>query len=201
MAGEIIRIGDPTTHGGKVIEGSPVDICHGKAIAYLGHRTYCPQCKGNFPIIEGAATTTFYGKGVALAGMKTACGAVLVATQFTDTVEYGDHRACSPIEDRRKSPQPTRGPSRDVNTLSDLAPIVDTGRPRDGYDLHFWITDKAGAPMIDWPYRIELFDGTVVDGRTDSNGKTQKVTGKTAEEARLHVYEPDVAPIDPHWDR
>jgi uncharacterized Zn-binding protein involved in type VI secretion len=80
-------LGDPTSHGGKVIEGSPVDICHGKPIAYLGHKTFCPQCKGTFPIIDGAPTTTFYGKGVALAGMKTACGAVLIATQFTDVVE------------------------------------------------------------------------------------------------------------------
>ena len=82
MAGEIIRLGDPTSHGGKVIEGSPADICHGKPIALVGHRTFCPQCKGIFPIIEGAPTTTFYGKGVALAGMKTACGAVLIATQL-----------------------------------------------------------------------------------------------------------------------
>ncbi|WP_426177984.1 PAAR domain-containing protein [Massilia sp. TWR1-2-2] len=89
MAGEIIRLGDPTSHGGKVIEGSPADICHGKPIALVGHRTFCPQCKGIFPIIEGAPTTTFYGKGVALAGMKTACGAVLIATQLTDTVQVG----------------------------------------------------------------------------------------------------------------
>lgn len=86
MAGEIIRQGDKTSHGGTVIEGSPSDICHGKAIAFIGHKTACPQCKGNFPIVEGAPTTTFYGKGVALAGMKTACGAVLIASQFTDTV-------------------------------------------------------------------------------------------------------------------
>ena len=87
MAGEIIRKGDPTSHGGVVLEGSLTDICMGQPIAYIGHKVQCPQCKGAFPIIEGVLTTTFYGKGVALAGMKTACGAVLVATQFTDTVE------------------------------------------------------------------------------------------------------------------
>lgn len=65
------------------------DICHGKPIAYIGHKVSCPKCKGTFPIIEGVMTTTFYGKGVALAGMKTACGATLVATQFTDIVERG----------------------------------------------------------------------------------------------------------------
>lgn len=88
MAGEIIRLGDSTSHGGTVIEGSMTDICHGKPIAYVGHKVHCPKCKGDFPIIEGVMTTTFYGKGVAIAGMKTSCGAALVASQFTDTVEY-----------------------------------------------------------------------------------------------------------------
>lgn len=89
MSGEIIRQGDRTSHGGTVLEGSAFDICHGKPIAYVGHKVFCPKCKGAFPIIEGALTTTFYGKGVALAGMKTACGAVLIPTQFTDVVKYG----------------------------------------------------------------------------------------------------------------
>lgn len=88
MAGEIIRQGDSTSHGGKVLEGSMTDICHGKPIAYIGHKVSCPKCGGN-SIVEGVLTTTFYGKGVALAGMKTACGATLIATQFTDTVEVG----------------------------------------------------------------------------------------------------------------
>lgn len=93
MAGEIIRQGDPTSHGGKVLEGSAFDICHGKPISYVGHKVLCPKCKGIFPIVEGAPNTTFYGKGVALAGMKTACGATLIATQFLDTVEYGNGSA------------------------------------------------------------------------------------------------------------
>jgi uncharacterized Zn-binding protein involved in type VI secretion len=88
VAGEIIRQGDPTSHGGTVLEGSLTDICHGKPIASIGHKVMCPKCGGEFPIIEGVLTTTFYGKGVAIAGMKTACGASLIPTQFTDTVEY-----------------------------------------------------------------------------------------------------------------
>jgi uncharacterized Zn-binding protein involved in type VI secretion len=86
MSGEIIRKGDPTSHGGTVLEGSMTDICMGQPIAYINHKVHCPLCKGTFPIVEGILTTTFYGKGVAVAGMKTACGAALIATQFTDTV-------------------------------------------------------------------------------------------------------------------
>jgi uncharacterized Zn-binding protein involved in type VI secretion len=89
MAGEIIRLGDSTSHGGKVIEGSQTDICHGKPIAYIGHKVLCPKCKGTFPIVEGVQTTTIFGQGVALAGMKTACGASLIPSQFTDVVAPG----------------------------------------------------------------------------------------------------------------
>lgn len=89
MAGEIIRQGDRTNHDGTVLEGSQVDICQGKPIAYIGHKVHCPKCKGDYPIVEGVVTTSFYGKGVAIAGMKTSCGAVLIPTQFTDIVEVG----------------------------------------------------------------------------------------------------------------
>jgi uncharacterized Zn-binding protein involved in type VI secretion len=97
MAGEIIRKGDPTSHGGTVLEGSLTDICHGKPIAYIGHRVHCPKCRGDFPIVEGVVTTTFYGKGVAIAGMKTSCGASLIPTQFTDIVEYGGGSQASDV--------------------------------------------------------------------------------------------------------
>lgn len=96
MAGEIIRLGDSTSHGGKVIEGSQTDICHGKPIAYIGHKVSCPKCKGVFPIVEGVQTTTIFGKGVALAGMKTACGASLIASQFTDVVTPGGGGGAKP---------------------------------------------------------------------------------------------------------
>lgn len=85
---EIIRQGDSTSHGGTVVEGSLTDICHGKPIAFIGHKVQCPQCGGIYPIVEGVMTTSIYGKGVAVAGMKTSCGATLIPSQFTDIVEY-----------------------------------------------------------------------------------------------------------------
>ena len=60
---EIIRQGDPTSHGGTALEGSLTDICMGKPIAYIGHKVFCPLCKGTYPIIEGVLTTTLFGRG------------------------------------------------------------------------------------------------------------------------------------------
>jgi uncharacterized Zn-binding protein involved in type VI secretion len=156
MAGEIIRQGDPTSHGGKVLEGSPVDICHGKPISFIGHQVSCPKCKGTFPIVEGVLTTTFYGKGVAIAGMKTACGAVLIATQFLDIVEFGNGADAGDGIRSEKSESAIRSgqkefavqqsadktsrspPSSEVAEEHSYALVDETGNPAEGYryDLH-----------------------------------------------------------------
>ena len=143
MAGEIIRLGDPTSHGGRVIEGSMADICHGKPIAYMGHQTFCPQCKGNFPIIHGAPTTTFYGKGVALAGMKTACGAVLIATQLTDIVGCGSGSSDSsfagrgrPSGSKAAGVNDTASPDKPADPVEEehfYALVGVDGEPAEGY--------------------------------------------------------------------
>lgn len=187
---EIIRMGDPTSHGGKVIEGSMFDICHGKPIAFIGHKTYCPLCKGTFPIIEGAMTMTFYGNGVALAGMKTACGATLIPTQFNDIVTYG-----SGNNDEGRPKVPIQAP-REGTALS--VPQSDSGPT---HDMHFRITDASGAVLAGCPYLIVTAGGERVEGRTDSEGMTSRIASSHAEPATLHVYEHDVVPINANWDR
>lgn len=77
---DIIRLGDPTTHGGVVLEAFFHTDLNGKPIAGVGHKTSCPLCKGIFPITEGCSTYTVDGIAVALEGMKTACGAALIAS-------------------------------------------------------------------------------------------------------------------------
>lgn len=83
----IIRIGDPTSHNGTVLEGFSALKVYGKNAAGIGHRGHCPQCKRDFVIVAGAANYTFMGKNVALEGMKTSCGATLIATQGQATVD------------------------------------------------------------------------------------------------------------------
>ena len=170
MAGEIIRMGDPTTHGGKVIEGSPVDICHGKPIAFIGHKTYCPQCKGTFPIIEGVATTTFYGKGVALAAMKTACGAALIPTQFTDTVETGGSSTPSGAHagQHRRQPAPTAASGGGLKSSS--RPTVAVGEAE--LEQYFEAIDSTGSP-VDIAYRINAGTTKLIEASLAANGATE----------------------------
>ncbi|MDB5822113.1 MAG: motif family protein [Herminiimonas sp.] len=168
MAGEIIRTGDPTSHGGRVIEGSLADICHGKPIAYMGHKTYCPQCKGYFPIIDGAPTTMFYGKGVALAGMKTACGAVLIATQLTDIVEGGSGSGSGDSASKERiQPVPAVPSSSRSGQSSPLADDADDAE----LEQYFLAVDATGMP-VKLIYRINDGDTKLTESALPSNGAT-----------------------------
>lgn len=162
---EIIRLGDPTSHGGKVLEGSVTDICHGKPIAYIGHKVSCPQCKGTYPIIEGVQTTTFYGKGVAVAGMKTACGATLIATQFTDTVEWSSGTSGT-FETASAAKKIT-----EISTV-DLARNQDGIAAKDPYDEQPMLLGSVAHGV---PYLIVLPDGQRFAGQVDGNGKMLRV--------------------------
>lgn len=179
MAGEIIRVGDPTTHGGVVIEGSATDFCHGKGIAHLGDMTTCPKCKGTFPIIEGALTMTLYGNGIALAGTRTACGAQLIATQFSDVVEYS--RTAIGAERARGGVIELHPP----NTTA----LLQKSCTGEVFDLFFLVRDdQTGAPLIDVPYKITLQDGSsTVIGITDVRGRTNAISSLTAQQAIIEV--------------
>lgn len=184
MAGEIIRKGDPTSHGGVVLEGSLTDICMGQPIAYIGHKVQCPKCKGAFPIVEGVLTTTFYGKGVALAGMKTACGAVLIATQFTDTVQWSSGASAG---------------SSKANAAAQALATVGVGAtaaspiaiyPPDSPNEQIRVVDhETGEPITQLAYYIETPDGSIYTGQTDARGLCVRVATYQPEELSVWLGE------------
>ena len=76
----VIRLGDSTSHGGKVISACSDFKALGKSIAVNGDMTTCPQCKGSFPIQVNSSDRHHHGKAVAYDGDKTACGATLISS-------------------------------------------------------------------------------------------------------------------------
>ena len=80
MPGPVIRLGDKTSHGGAVLEGSPHSDSAGIAIARLGDKVSCP-IHGNGTIASGDQTMIVDGKPAARNGDKTSCGATLIAGQ------------------------------------------------------------------------------------------------------------------------
>lgn len=81
----IVRLNDPTSHGGKVVN---VTASHftvaGVAVARVGDKCTCPL-HGNGTITEGDPNHTIDGIAVAYDGHKTSCGATLTATITTFT--------------------------------------------------------------------------------------------------------------------
>lgn len=54
---DAIRLGDSTTHGGKVLEAFSRTDLNGKPIAGVGHKVSCPLCKGFFRLPRAVAPT------------------------------------------------------------------------------------------------------------------------------------------------
>lgn len=77
----IIRLGDPTTHGGRVISAAPSSAVLGVAVARKGDFCICPLPGHGLCIIaEGDAKVLIDGIPVAFEGHKTSCGAALIST-------------------------------------------------------------------------------------------------------------------------
>jgi uncharacterized Zn-binding protein involved in type VI secretion len=83
----VIRLGDPTSHGGKVESVSATHFTVGGIpVARVGDKCSCP-IKGhdNCTIAEGDPHHVIDGIAVAHDGHKTTCGATLIPT----TGDYG----------------------------------------------------------------------------------------------------------------
>ncbi|WP_354535607.1 PAAR domain-containing protein [Ralstonia sp. 1138] len=74
------HLGDKTDHGGEIIEASPDFHHQGAPVALDGHRVWCPQCQGSYPIIA-SGSRKFRGIRVAYLGDLTACGATLLGAE------------------------------------------------------------------------------------------------------------------------
>jgi uncharacterized Zn-binding protein involved in type VI secretion len=76
----VIRLNDPTSHGGKVDQVAATHFTvSGVAVACLGDKTTCP-IHGPGTIVEGDPRHTINGVPVTYEGHKTSCGAILMPT-------------------------------------------------------------------------------------------------------------------------
>ncbi|MFM0139543.1 PAAR domain-containing protein [Caballeronia grimmiae] len=86
MSLPIIRVGDRTDHGGKVITGSSTHMISGRSVARLNDLVDCPQTypdgrpHGINKIIEAHPTFMVGGQRVALHGHHSECGCALIGS-------------------------------------------------------------------------------------------------------------------------
>lgn len=77
----VIRLGDPTSHGGEVVSAAGNYSIMGKGVARVGDSCTCPKRgHNNCTIAEGDPNWTIDGRAVALEGHKTTCGAELISS-------------------------------------------------------------------------------------------------------------------------
>ncbi len=83
MGNPFIVVGDRTSHGGVVVQGSSESMIDGKPMVRVGDKATCPKRGhgGVTVVVSGDSTCIVDGQLAARAGDKTACGATLISSQ------------------------------------------------------------------------------------------------------------------------
>lgn len=82
----VIRLGDATSHGGRVVTASSFMVVDDKPAAQRGDLVSCPiPGHGTNRIVEGDDTLVSGDEPLAVHGCRTACGATLIAS--TDALQ------------------------------------------------------------------------------------------------------------------
>lgn len=165
MLKSVIRLGDPTSHGGHVVSASET-MAYGKPIACLGDRVMCPKPgHENCVIVEGSTFWTIDGRPVALDGHLTSCGAVLLSTcrEVAHDQEGGGAAA-----------------------QAAAAAVVQQYQSRQqAHDEQFLLVDAHGSPHADTPFTAKLPTGEIVHGVTDGEGKTPRIRTEDARHVEI----------------
>lgn len=79
---DLVRIGDSTDHGGKVISGSAAMRYDGRAVARKGDQVSCPRHPDVRPnlIVDGDTSMTDGGVPIARHGYRAMCGCRLISS-------------------------------------------------------------------------------------------------------------------------
>lgn len=157
-------VGDKTTGGGVVVEGSQADTVEGKPISRIGDKATCTR--KNHPntvtiVGPGDPTTLVDGKPVSLHGDKLSCGCSVIAAQFSANSDPkgGDN---APIAAAlTQSPLIT---STNANTVIEK-----------DYSAQFVVRSEKGKPLPNYPYVIESDQGHYLEGITDGDGNTARI--------------------------
>ncbi|MGV8401402.1 PAAR domain-containing protein [Pseudomonas aeruginosa] len=74
MPGGAIRLGDPHSGGGHMIEASGFPV-NGKPQCLLGDKAICPTHKGTFPLVSGGDETAIHnGRPMVFEPANLSCG-------------------------------------------------------------------------------------------------------------------------------
>lgn len=166
-----VVLGDATSSGGQVISGSPFTDIDGLPVARVNDKATCPQHKGTFPIVDGDPTTIIDGEAVALHGSSLACGCKVLAVKqarvFLDAGSSAGSAASGASTGAAAAVAAAAGPVVDTMAAANAEPAFDE-------QLRF--VGPTGVALSNIGYVLHLEDGSSVDGMTDDDGRTGRVT-------------------------
>jgi len=187
----IIRMGDRTSHGGTVVEGHQLLVIRGKPAAGVGHRVHCPKCSGSPVIVEGAMNASIMGISIAVEGMKTSCGATLIASQVTDTIQAGSGSGSAsgaPGESTVASAAGAAGAAMAADAARGASPADAATAADIAFDDHYVLVDAdTGEILARAEYAIVRASGQVEHGVSDAEGKTHLLSS-TAKAEDIDIY-------------
>jgi uncharacterized Zn-binding protein involved in type VI secretion len=162
-----ICVGDKTSGGGVVISGSPTNDINGKQMSRVGDKATCT--KKNHPhtvtIVSSSDPTVITdGSPQAFHGDPLSCGCTVIASQFStnsDPNGGGDASVASSAGAAAVSAS-----NNNAATTNDQAQKFDE-------QLKFISPD--GLPYANLDYKLTLGDGSIVSGRTNEQGMTERV--------------------------
>ena len=172
----IVRLGDRTTHGGTVVTADPTYDIFGKKVARVGDKVVCPRCNDTFPIVTGAVHV-WSGQKIARQDDLTSCGAKLIASQSTATIDDGSGSAAS-----------SDSAASVAAALAPLAPPA-AALPADEepHAIRFQALDPAtGDPVPNCVYILTRENGAQQGGITDGQGFTEVIETTQPEQIGVH---------------
>jgi uncharacterized Zn-binding protein involved in type VI secretion len=149
-----VVVGDRTSHGGVVLTGESKFQVRGQPAAHVGSQVWCPRCK-RMTLINSSKfpTMTAHGKTLTFDQDTTDCGAVLYSRN-NNLSGAGEREANEPL------------PSHAEQALD--------------FQEHFTVQDPTtGQALASIYYKITTGEGTVFEGYTDPQGRTDVVWSKS----------------------
>jgi len=172
----IIRLGDSTSHGGKVVGSTSHMTVGGLPVARLGDQCTCPKRgHNNCVIVEGDQNWTIDGIPVALEGCKLSCGAVLISSMPNAGRVYdgGGSSAGSVVADNNHS-NIIHSKNAESPTNTTLA-----------FDEQIRIRDEDGNPIANVPFFITDESGNSFQGFSDSQGCCERIKTEGAQTLKI----------------
>ncbi|TFV99502.1 PAAR domain-containing protein [Oxalobacteraceae bacterium OM1] len=174
----VIRLGDPTTHGGHVVQATERYTMDGVPVARMGDHCTCPiPGHAGCVIVEGDPDWTIDGKPVALEGHLTSCGAALIST-------FGR------LERSRESVGSMGMSQGSAVTLEREHPATHSEVASDPleYDDHYiLLCGESHKPLAHIEYAVQRADGTIEHGVTDESGRTHLLV-TAAEQEHISIF-------------